>query len=70
VILIDGKMTDRLNIKEHSQEMALLGEKSALLKHLNNIQTDIHRVDSKLRNIEHKRTVRILKESGHEISNK
>ena len=57
-----------IDIKTHSKEMALLGEKQALLKVLNNVNSEIGKIDSKLQHIEHKRTISLIK--GNKDDNK
>jgi len=63
-------LPSRLDIKGHSKEMALLGEKSALLDVQNSVQKRLIRVNKKLQDIEHKRTVNLLKESGTNANTK
>ena len=53
-----------IDIKEHSNEMALLGERIGLMNTIIHIQNNIAKIDKKLKDIEHRKTVNILKESG------
>jgi hypothetical protein len=53
-----------IDIKEHSNEMALLGERIGLMNTIIHIQNNIAKIDKKLKDIEHRKTVKILKESG------
>jgi hypothetical protein len=57
-----------LDIKEHSDEMALLGERIGLMNTIIHINKNIAKIDKKLKDIEHRKTVRILEDSGNETS--
>ena len=57
-----------IDSKTHSEEMALLGQKQALLKVLNNVNTEINKIDSELKHIEHKRTISLIKGEKVEYS--
>ena len=57
-----------LDIKEHSNEMALLGERIGLMNTIIHINKNIAEIDKKLKDIEYRKTIRILEDSGNETS--
>lgn len=57
-----------LDIKEHSDEMALLGERIGLMNTIIHINKNIAKIDKKLKDIEYRKTIRILEDSGNETS--
>ena len=63
-------MTKRIDISTHSDEMALMGEKYALLKTQAHLNKEIGKINNKLETINKKKMFKVLKGDQNELKSK